>query len=238
MTLPFDSTQFFAVFARYNAAVWPAQIFLTVLAVVAIGLALRRRGWSDRVVGGVLGLFWVWMGVVYHWMFFRAINPAATLFGVLFVLEGIALVALGAVRRRLRFRFRATLQGLAGALLLAYALVAYPLLGHAADHRYPAMSDVRVAVSDHDLHARPSAVDRATRAQAPLAYPPRVVRDWWVGGRTARRLGGSRARGGRSAYRLLDARHCSGDASRFESDLEERPRSQRRNEHSFTQGSA
>ena len=92
-----------------------------------------------RAVAGILGLFWVWMGVVYHWTFFRAINPAATLFGVLFVLEGIALVARGAVRRGLRFRFRATLQGLAGALLLAYALVAYPLLGYAAGHRYPAM---------------------------------------------------------------------------------------------------
>lgn len=139
MRLPFDVADFFAVFASYNTAVWPAQILLVALALVAVALALRSRTWSDRTVTALLGLFWIWMGVAYHWVFFRAINPAATLFGVLFVLEGIGLVALGAVRRRLRFRFRATLQGLAGALLLAYALVAYPLLGYAAGHRYPAM---------------------------------------------------------------------------------------------------
>lgn len=57
MTLPFSVTDFFAVFARYNTAVWPAQVFLAALAVVAIALALRSRGWSDRVVAGVLGFF-------------------------------------------------------------------------------------------------------------------------------------------------------------------------------------
>lgn len=138
MKVPFDVAQFFAVFARYNAAVWPAQIVLAALAAAAIVLALRSRGWSDRAVGAVLGFLWIWMGVVYHWGFFRSINPAATLFGGLFVLEGIALAALGAARRRLRFSFSPTLHGLAGALLLVYALVAYPLLGYAAGHRYPA----------------------------------------------------------------------------------------------------
>jgi hypothetical protein len=136
--MPFDAAQFFAVFARYNAAVWPAQIVLAALAVGTVGLALRSRPWSDRAVAGVLGLFWIWMGVAYHWLFFRAINPAATLFGAFFVLEGIALVVVGGVQRRLHFRFGPTLRGLAGALLLAYALVAYPLLGYAAGHRYPA----------------------------------------------------------------------------------------------------
>lgn len=71
-------------------------------------------------------------------MFFCTINPAATLFGGVFVLEGIALLALGAAQRRLRFRCNLTLRGVTGALLLVYALVAYPLLDYAAGHRYPA----------------------------------------------------------------------------------------------------
>lgn len=84
MTLPFDVAQFFATFARYNEAVWPAQIILTGLAVAAVGLALRRSGvWSDRAVSGILALFWIWMGLVYHVAFFSAINPAATVFGAL-----------------------------------------------------------------------------------------------------------------------------------------------------------
>ncbi len=47
-------------------------------------------------------------------------------------------MVLGAVQRRLRFRFQPTLRGFAGALLLGYGLAAYPLLGYAAGHRYPA----------------------------------------------------------------------------------------------------
>jgi len=139
LRLPFDVADFFAVFARYNEAVWPAQIVLSALALGAVGLALRSRLWSDRAVGGVLGLLWVWMGVAYHWTFFRAINPAATVFAGLFVLEGIVLLAWGAVLHELRFRTSLTVRDLVGALLLVFALAVYPLLGHAAGHRYPAI---------------------------------------------------------------------------------------------------
>ena len=138
MTLPFGVIDFFAVFARYNVAVWPAPLLLTTVAVVAVGVALRARPWSDRVVAGVLGLLWLWMGVVYHWTFFRAINPAATVFAGSFVLEGGALVVWGAMRHTLRFRARPSVQGLVGALLVVFALGVYPLLGYAAGHRYPA----------------------------------------------------------------------------------------------------
>jgi Family of unknown function (DUF6064) len=76
MQLPFDEQEFFAVFARYNVTVWPAQIVLTLAALLAIVLALWPRPGSDRVISAILGGLWLWMGVVYHLVFFRAINPA------------------------------------------------------------------------------------------------------------------------------------------------------------------
>jgi hypothetical protein len=102
--LPFDAHEFFEVFARNNAAVWPAPIALELAALVAVILALRPGGGSDRAIGVILGGLWLWMGGVYHLGFFRPINPAATVFGVLFVLEGV------------------------GAALIVYALVIYPIL--------------------------------------------------------------------------------------------------------------
>jgi DMSO/TMAO reductase YedYZ heme-binding membrane subunit len=66
MSMPFTTAQFLDVFARYNEAVWPAQLLLVALAVVAAGLALRPAALSGRVVSGVLAFFWAWMGVVYH----------------------------------------------------------------------------------------------------------------------------------------------------------------------------
>jgi hypothetical protein len=47
-TVPFSSDEFFAVFAAYNTAVWPAQLVLTAAAAVAIALAFRRSATADR----------------------------------------------------------------------------------------------------------------------------------------------------------------------------------------------
>lgn len=138
MNLPFDAAEFFAVFARYNSAVWPAQLVLLGTGVFAVGMAIRSRSWSDRVVSAILAVLWIWMGGVYHIGFFRAINPAATLFGAFFALQGIALGITGVFSRQLRFRFRPTRRGFVGTLLLAYALLAYPLLAYLLGHRYPA----------------------------------------------------------------------------------------------------
>ena len=136
MRLPFDAQQFFDVFARYNTAVWPAQLALLLAALAAVGLACRGRG--GRVVGVTLGGLWLWMGTAYHLAFFRAINPAATAFGALFVLEGLLLIAVAASPRPLAFRWTPTISGTVGAALVAYALLGYPILGYWLGHRYPA----------------------------------------------------------------------------------------------------
>jgi hypothetical protein len=136
--LPFDAHEFFEVFARYNSAVWPAPIALELGALVAVILALRPGGGSDRVIGVILGSLWLWMGGVYHLGFFRPINPAATAFGVLFVLEGVVLlVATGRRGRRLHFAWTRTTPGAVGAALIVYALVIYPILAYALGHRFP-----------------------------------------------------------------------------------------------------
>ena len=138
MKLPFDAEQFFAVFARYNEAVWPAQAVLTGLAVVAALLAWRPSPTGDRVISGILAALWAWMGIVYHYSFFRAINPAAALFAAAFVLQAVLFIAVGVIGGRLRFRVNAGASGLAAGILIVYALVVYPLVGQSAGHLYPA----------------------------------------------------------------------------------------------------
>jgi hypothetical protein len=41
--LPFTTEEFFAVFARYNIVIWPAQIGAEALGLVALILLLRSR---------------------------------------------------------------------------------------------------------------------------------------------------------------------------------------------------
>jgi hypothetical protein len=137
MTLPFSAEEFFAVFARYNEAVWPAQAVLVVLAAVAAALAWRPSRTADRLISGMLAVFWAWMGMVYHFVFFRSINPAAVLFAAAFVAQAAAFVWFGVIRERLHFHVSPGAAGLAAGVLLVYALVVYPLVGVAAGHIYP-----------------------------------------------------------------------------------------------------
>jgi hypothetical protein len=141
--LPFTAEQFFAVFARYNSATWPAQLLLAGLAIALIPLARSGRPGASRLVNLGLALLWAWMGIVYHLGFFRAINPAATLFGILFILEAGVLLWLGVrrssvTRRGVTFARRGDARGTLGGALLMYALLVYPLLNVLLDHRYPA----------------------------------------------------------------------------------------------------
>ncbi len=136
---PFTVAQFFDVFAAYNTAIWPLQWVLLALAGVAILLVFSRMRLRSRLVAAILAVLWLWMGLVYHLIFFNIVNPAAPIFGVAFALEAALLLWAGLGPRPLRFLARADASGAAGAVLLAYALIVYPLLGYLLGHHYPAI---------------------------------------------------------------------------------------------------
>jgi hypothetical protein len=133
--LPFTVEQFFGVFARYNAAVWPAPIVAYVLGIAAVVAALSVSRAGNYVAAAALALFWAWTGVAYHWLAFAVINQAAWLFGALYIIEAMLLLWFG---RQLCFGYRRDLNGIVGLLLIVYAAIIYPVLGYAAGHSYPA----------------------------------------------------------------------------------------------------
>lgn len=131
MSLPFSHAQFFEVFQRYNEAVWPAQLVLGLFALAAAALLFVPGG--GRAVSAILAALWAWMAIAYHFAFFRAINPAATLFGVMF-LAGAAAFGWS----RLRFGWPGAARGAFGIALIVYALAVYPVLGAMLGQQYPA----------------------------------------------------------------------------------------------------
>jgi len=136
--IPFTLEQFLGVFERYNLAVWPAQLFLYAIAIIAVCLALRRKADFSRGISLILSVFWIWMGLVYHFWFFITINSAALLFALFFVVQGVLFFIAGAWKQQLKFRFRPNLLGILGGAFLLYALVIYPALGYWLGHQYPA----------------------------------------------------------------------------------------------------
>jgi hypothetical protein len=137
MQLPFTVEQFFGVFRLYNTSVWPAQVVLVLLAVLAVGMVAMRRPWSSAAASSILALLWVWIGVAYHLYFFAVINPVAYGFAALSVIGGLIFAWHGAVRRRLEFAFSRSLRAAVGIALLVFALLVYPIWATFAGHPYP-----------------------------------------------------------------------------------------------------
>ena len=117
--MPFTIDDFLDVFRRYNEAVWPAQWILVLLALVAVVAALR--GWHARVPPLILALLWLWIGTVYHLAYFRAINPAAVVFGGLFIVQAFVFLLLALRKPALTFTLRRDAGGLLGGLLIVFA---------------------------------------------------------------------------------------------------------------------
>ena len=136
--MPFSAEQFMDVFRKYNNAVYPMQLVLFILAGVTILLIFNRHGRNgSKWISLLLSLFWTWMGVFYHLLFFSTINKAAYLFGLLFILQGILFFYFGFVRHKLVFHFEPNKYGITGLVIIFYALILYPVFGYLQGHIYP-----------------------------------------------------------------------------------------------------
>jgi len=137
MKMPFTTEQFMQVFKNYNTAVFPVQIILYAAGITAIYFAVKKHKWSDKFIAATLSLLWLWMGIVYHIIFFAAINKAAYLFGVLYILQGGLFIYFLFSKKHLSFKFHKNTCGVTGGILIVYAMIIYPVIGYFTGHVYP-----------------------------------------------------------------------------------------------------
>ncbi len=135
MNLPFTHDQFLNVFADYNHALWLAAVLLWAATAFVVVRWVRHGEQESRTVTLLLAVHWLWSGIIYQFLFFRAINPAASLFGGLFVLQGGPFAW---KQGRLQFVRSGSLAHIVGLVFMAYGLL-YPLLGIAFGLQYPRM---------------------------------------------------------------------------------------------------
>jgi hypothetical protein len=137
--IPFNAGQFFDVFRTYNETLWPVQVVLVALALVAVALVSVPQRWSGRGISIILAFLWAWIGLVYHLLFFAAINPMAPAFALLSVAGSVVFLWQGVYRDSLHFTWRFGPRLLAGIALIAFALIVYPLWSSYSGHPYPFM---------------------------------------------------------------------------------------------------
>ena len=73
----------------------------------------------------------------YHIAHFSVINPAALIFGHVYILQGVLFLLTGTIRGRLSFRFNYKFLPILRVCFNLYAVVTNPLLGFAFGHSYP-----------------------------------------------------------------------------------------------------
>ncbi len=137
MQLPFTPTQFFGSLEQYNLSVWPAQIIIYFAAALILYLIFKPGKNSGKIIALILALYWLWMGIMYHWTFFADINPAARLFGAVFIVQALIFIFEGAIKNRLWFSFTKNWKSIIGLFLMIFGTILYPLLGSNLGHVYP-----------------------------------------------------------------------------------------------------
>ena len=137
MQLPFSIEQFLEVLKSYNQSVFPLQIVFYLTAFSCVYLLFKPVKNNGKIISSVLSFFWLWIGIVYHLIFFTTINKAAYLFGILFLIQGIIFGIYGVLKGNLTFEYRNSIFNNIGIIFLSYGLIIYPMLGHLLGHQYP-----------------------------------------------------------------------------------------------------
>jgi hypothetical protein len=132
MNMPFSTEQFFEVFRDYNVYVFPIQLILLATGAALISQLHRNWKYSDRLITGFLAFLWIWVGSVYHLIFFSAINRAAYVFGVLFILQGI-FFAIEIFKKRLEYSLDGKTIEYLGYGFIIFGLVIYPIISYALE---------------------------------------------------------------------------------------------------------
>jgi len=137
MQLPFSQESFFKVFTTYNTSVWPSQLAIYVAAIVVFIFLFRKAKYGSVIISSILAGYWIWMAVMYHWLFFSLINPAARIFGAIFLLQSFIFLYEGVWKKQLTFSYKNNIKSQIGIFFMVFGIIIYPLLGYFLGHRYP-----------------------------------------------------------------------------------------------------
>ena len=135
--MPFTADEFLDVFAAYNTTLWvPAWALCAFTAAVFVPFVAGARVRMPLLMLLLAG-HWFWAGLLYHALFFTAVNPAAWVFAALFVLQGVLFVVTVS-SRGMTAACVGSWRHVVSSSLILYSLV-YPAIAWADGFVYPRM---------------------------------------------------------------------------------------------------
>lgn len=130
MKIPFTTEQFFHVFEKYNTTIFPFQGIIILLGIFAFLLTHSNHPLKNKLIGGFLGLLWIWLGVVYHIIFFTAINKVAFVFGAFFILQGVLILVNTFLKRKIIVGVSPQTKYYFGDFFILFGLIIYPIISY------------------------------------------------------------------------------------------------------------
>ena len=136
--LLFSPRVYYRLIELHNEALWPLQLAALALGLLVLFAALRGGPAASRLAFAILGALWIWVAWSYLWERYASINWAVAYAAPLFAAQGLALIWGGAIREKLRLAPVMGLISVATTVLLATAVIAYPLLAPLAGRPWTA----------------------------------------------------------------------------------------------------
>ena len=119
MKFPFTVEEFLNVFKSYNESIFPFQFIFYLIAFFCIYLIFKQYENSSKIISAFLSFFWLWIGIVYHLLFFTSINKAAYFFGGLFIIQGVLFGVYGIIKNSLTFEYQNNIYNYIGIIFIA-----------------------------------------------------------------------------------------------------------------------
>ena len=126
--LLFSPRVYYRLIELHNETLWPLQLAALALGLLVLFATLRGGHAASRVAFAILGALWIWLAWSYLWERYPSINWAVAYAAPLFAAQGLALIWCGTIREKLRLPPVTGVVSAATALLLATAVIAYPLI--------------------------------------------------------------------------------------------------------------
>lgn len=131
--ISFGDEVYFRLFERQFEAWWPFHLLLLALGAAIIALACLGK---TRAVAIALAAPFAVSAITFHFRLYAELTPVGKIFGWAFLLH-IPLILLWGFTTKSRETFRLQVHTIAGALIAAFGLIAYPLLAQGAERTWP-----------------------------------------------------------------------------------------------------
>ena len=125
----FSRETYYSLFELYHASVWPAHLVALVAAVATLRLLRDGAPWKGRVIAAMLALQWLWVAGAFHLAHFTSINPFATYFAAVFVVQAVLLATMSALPGSMSLPRGRSARERGALALVSFALLGVPLLG-------------------------------------------------------------------------------------------------------------